>query len=149
MKVPKTFIPRKNLDTKIERMTRNFHNITPLIGQNIEGYWKEREYNPDPSITEYKHMKSVIECANIQYANYWEREVSMTIFKLKKPAKHCLEEINKEMEKGLYKDYKHKYCLVKHDFVIILKTSYDTDGIELFKKHYQEKFGFCLKNENP
>lgn len=143
MKVPKVFIPEKSLDVKIERMTRSFHKIASLIEQNIGGYWKEREYNPDPLIREYKHMRSAMECANVQYAGYWEREVSMTIFQLDKPAKNCLEEISEELEKGLFKDYRCKYCLIKNDFILVLKTSLDDEGIELFKKHYQEKFGFC------
>lgn len=143
MKVPNTFVPEKNLDEKTKEISEGFHTLRCLIEKEVEGYWKEREYYPDPLITDYKHIKSAVECANIQYANYWEREVSMTIFKMRKPAKDCMEEINTELEKGLYEHYRHKYCLVKHNFVIILKTLNDANGMELFKKYYQEKFGFC------
>ncbi|MDP2907511.1 MAG: hypothetical protein Q8O03_06225 [Nanoarchaeota archaeon] len=143
MKVPKTFTPEKNLDEKTRRMAEGFSNIKQLIEKNIGEYWKEREYCPDPLITEYKHMKSATECANIQYACYWGKEVSITIFKLNKSAKKCMEEVSKELDKGIYEYSKYKTCLIKNEIAIILKTLSDTDGLEIFEKHYREKFGFC------
>lgn len=144
MKVPTIFIPRKNLDEKTKKITESFHTLKCLIEKEIEGYWKEREYCPDPLIIEYKHMKSVVECANVQYVlHFTNREVSLTIFKFDKPAKNCLEEIDKELEHGLYENFKNKLCLIKYEFVIIIKSLEDSEGVETFKKHYQEKFGFC------
>lgn len=145
MKFPKVFIPEKNLDEKVMRIVRSFYTIKSLIIQDTGGYWNERDRYPDKLITEYKHISPLaIECANVQYGNYWKgEEVSMTIFKLKKPAKNCLEEISKEMEKGMFKHFKHKYCLIKYDIAIIFKTLSDTNGLELFKEHYQEELGFC------
>ncbi len=144
MKVPKVFIPEKNLDEKVMHIIRSFDTIKSLIIQDIGGYWKERECYPDPLITEYKHIIPLaVECANVQYGNYWKgEEVSMTIFKLKKSAKDCMEEILKELEKGLYKNCQYKYCMIKQDFVVVLKTSYDVEGLEIFKKHYQKEYGF-------
>lgn len=144
MKVPTIFIPRKNLEEKTKQMAKNFPAIWYLIEEEIDYYYKEREYCPDPLITEYKHMKSVVECANVQYVlHFTNREVSLTIFKFDKPAKNCLEEIDKELEHGLYENFKNKICLIKYEFVIIIKSLEDSEGVETFKKHYQEKFGFC------
>ena len=131
MNIPKVFIPEKSLDEKVMRIIRSFKVIKPLIIQDIGGYWKERERYPDSLITEYKHLKDIaIECANVQYGNYLKGEnVSITIFKLKKLAKNCLEEMSKEMEKGMFEHYKHKYCIIKYDIAIILKTSEDINGL--------------------
>ncbi|MBM3199508.1 hypothetical protein FJZ53_01135 [Candidatus Woesearchaeota archaeon] len=143
MKVPRTFVPEKNLDKKIERAFQKFYKIASLIEPSIGNYWKKREHNPDSLITEYRHMKPAIECANIRSADYYGKEVSMTIFKLNKPANKCLEEISKGLESGMYEHYKHKCCLIKQDFMLVIKTLDDENGLEFFKNHHKHTFGFC------
>ncbi|MDP2909024.1 MAG: hypothetical protein Q8N77_04440 [Nanoarchaeota archaeon] len=146
MKLPQTFMPEKNLDDKTRKLTRNFKTIDDLIEEKIGAYYKEKAYHSSDILDNYEYIKSAVERANVYYQSppySLNKEVDVTIFRFNTNLKFCLKELSDEIKRGKYNKFEHIYCLVKDEFAVIIRTLTQQEDLELFKKHYQNKFGFC------
>lgn len=143
MKVPKTFIPEKNLDEKIGNLVKDLitpNRINELIRDKIGDYNKNKEYYPDRSLPEYKHIPSAVECASIYYGYHNPEIIRVTIFRFDKPAKDFLNEINDEISHGHFQINKNIYQTIKNEFAVIVTTVGNTPEewgtFKTFVKYY-------------
>lgn len=85
MKFPKVFLPEKNLDKKTKSFLKDLvspNSFNEWIQDKIGNYKKEKEYYPDKSLPEYKHMVSAVECASIFYGYRSHEIIRVTVFRL-------------------------------------------------------------------
>jgi len=142
MKLPKTFVPEKALDEKIGYLSRNFYKLTDLIEDEIGFYQNYGLLCPPES--PYRYITLVAEHVRTFYHNTLEQNIiiEVMIFRLNAQAKDHIKELSGETTQGLLKGFEYTCCLTKDAFAMIL-ISDTKEALELFKEHYQEKFGFC------
>ncbi|MBM3199509.1 hypothetical protein FJZ53_01140 [Candidatus Woesearchaeota archaeon] len=138
MKIPESFIPEKSLDDKTGNFVKGFSiipcTIDELIRDQIGDYNKNKEYYPDKSLAEYKHVPSAVECASIYYGYRNPEIIRVTIFRFDKPAKDFLNEITDEIFYGHFQINENIYYMIKNKFAMIITTVEDTlEEQEAFK----------------
>jgi len=148
MKIPKTFIPEKNLSEKIGNFVKDLtipDSFNELIRDKIGDYNKNKEYYPDKSLSEYKHIVSAVECASIYYGYHNPEIIRVTIFCFDKPAKDFLNEITDEIFYGHFQINENIYYMTKNKFAMIITTVEDTPEEQKAFKTFIEYYRRLLK----
>ncbi|MBU4502225.1 MAG: hypothetical protein KKA79_06520 [Nanoarchaeota archaeon] len=164
MKLPKSFVPSKNLDSRIERLSRDIYTIDHLVEERIETYNLERCEDVLPKegeryISNFHYIQKAIKLIGSKYESTipWSL-IYVHLLEFEERAKYHLYEIYNEVNRGIYLKYPHKAGIIRNEFAIIIlphspvevwnnpteEDGYqdDLEGVEFFKRHYRKRHGF-------